>query len=103
MTIEQKVENMKTMMSDTSLEDEIAIVYLDLAKEKILNHIYPFDKRSEELESRYDYQQIELAIVLYNERGAEGEEEHYENGVKRRYRTEKSILASIPKYAGLPK
>ena len=103
MTIEQKVEYMKTMMSDTSLEDETAIVYLNLAKQKLINHIYPFDIKVDELDERYDYQQIELAIVLYNERGAEGEDEHDENGVKRRYRSEKSILASIPKYAGLPK
>ena len=102
MTIEQKVEYMKTMMSDTPIEDETAIVYLNLAKQRIINHIYPFDNQSE-IPSRYDYQQIELAIALFNVRGVEGQETHNENGVNRKYRSVEAILKSIPKYAGLPK
>jgi hypothetical protein len=103
MTIEQKVEKMKTMMSDTPIEDDTAIVYLDLAESRIKNHIYPFGSGSEEMPSRYDYQQIELAIVLFNESGVEGQETHNENGVNRKYRSVEAILKSIPKYAGLPK
>ena len=103
MTIEQKVSTMKTMMDDTSLEDDTAIVYLNLAEQKIINHIYPFDDTQNVMPSRYDMQQIELAIILFNQRGAEGEEKHGENGVSRIYKDEKRILASIPKYAGLPK
>lgn len=102
MTIEQKVEYMKTMMGDTSLEDETAIVYLNLAKQRIINHIYPFDNKSE-MPSRYDYQQIELAIALFNQRGVEGEDKHNENGVNRSYKSVEKILNSIPKYAGFPK
>lgn len=103
MTIEQKVAYMKTMMDDTSLEDETAIVYLDLAKQKLLTHIYPFDDKVIEVPSKYDLQHIELAIALFNKRGGEGEEYHNESGVHRRYQTEAQILASIPKHAGLPK
>ena len=103
MTLEQKVEYMKTMMGDTSLEDEIVIVYLNLAKERIINHIYPFERKVEELDSKYDYQQIELAIALYNQRGVEGEKTHNENGVNRSYNSVEKILNSIPKYAGLPR
>lgn len=102
MTIEQKVEYMKTMMNDTSLNDETAIVYLNLAKQKIINHIYPFDN-SVEIPDKYDYQQIELAIVLFNQRGVEGESSHSENGVSRSYNSVEKILNSIPRYAGLPK
>ena len=102
MTSEQKVEYMKTMMGDTSLEDETAIVYLNLAEQRIINHIYPFDNQVE-MPSRYDYQQIELAIALYNQRGVEGESSHSENGVNRSYKSVEKILNSIPKYAGLPK
>jgi len=102
MTIEQKVEYMKTMMNDTSLNDETAIVYLNLAKERIINHIYPFDN-CVEIPDKYDYQQIELAIVLFNQRGVEGESSHSENGVSRSYNSVEKILNSIPRYAGLPK
>ena len=105
MTIEQKVEYMKTMMGEQDVADvgdETLIVYLNLAKERIINHIYPFDNKSE-MPSRYDYQQIELAIVLYNQRGVEGEKTHNENGVNRSYNSVEKILNSIPKYAGLPR
>ena len=103
MTNEQKVNYMKTMMNDTSLDDETAIVYLDLAKQKIINHIYPFDIKVDDIPERYDMQHIELAIVLFNRKGAEGEAKHDESGVYRIYEDEKKILASIPKFAGLPK
>ncbi len=102
MTLEQKVEYMKTMMGDTSLEDETAIVYLNLAKSKILTHRFPYGTDLKEVEEQYEYQQIELAIVLFNQRGVEGESSHNENGVNRSYKSEAKILASIPKFAGLP-
>ena len=104
MTIEQKVDNMKTMMGDdvANVSDDELIVYLNLAQQKLINHIYPFKDDVVEIPSKYDYQLIELAIVLFNLRGVEGQETHNENGVHRKYRTEAQILASIPKYAGLP-
>ena len=103
MTLEQKIDYMQKMMEDTPIDFGMAQIYLDLAQQKLINHIFPFRNDVVELNSKYDYDQIELAIVLYNKRGAEGEELHNENGVHRRYRSEAQILASIPKFAGLPK
>ena len=108
MTIEEKVDFMQKMMGvDPSNEElvsfELAKIYLNLAEQKILNHIYPYDDKKVEIPSRYEMQQIELAIVLFNRRGAEGEAKHDENGVYRTYEDERKILATIPKYAGLPK
>ena len=104
MTLEQRIEQMKIMLGEDSLdiEDETCKTYLDLANEKILTHRYPFGTNLTEVEPQFTYQLIELAVVLFNKRGAEGQEYHNENGVHRRYRTEVEILASIPKYAGLP-
>ena len=103
MELEEKVEIMNNMMEDTTIDFQTAKIYLDLAKSKLLIHIYPFDENVVELSSKYDYEQIELAIVLFNRKGGEGEEYHKENSVDRRFRTEAQILASIPKKAGLPK
>lgn len=86
---------------DSEEEDDLLVAYLDLAKEKLLNHIYPFEKKLE-LDSRYDMKQIELAIILFNSRGAEGEEQHNENGVNRKYQSEEKFLASIPRHSGIP-
>jgi len=102
MTNDEKVEKMITMMNDIALDEETAIVYLDLAKEKLLNHIYPFERKTNEVPCRYDYQHIELAIALYNLQGVEGQSSHSENGVSRSYRSTEEILRAIPKHAGFP-
>lgn len=104
MTLEERIEQMKIMLGEDGLdiEDNVAQTYLDLANSKILNYRYPFGTKLVEVEPQFTYQLIELAIVLYNKRGGEGEEYHNENGVHRKYRRESEILASIPKFAGLP-
>ena len=43
------------------------------------------------MEQRWNMKQIEIAAYLYNKQGAEGETEHKENGVDRKYES-----ASIP-------
>ena len=103
MTLEERIEKMKIMLGEDGIEitDEDCQTYLDLANEKLLTHRYPFGTTLVEIEPQYEYQRIELAIVLYNRRGGEGEEYHKENGVDRRYRTEAQILKSIPKFAGV--
>jgi len=103
MTIEEKLNYMKIMGGLDSEDDDTLMVYLDLAKEELLNHIYPFGHEAVELEKRYDTKQIELALILFNQRGAEGEESHNENGVNRKYQSKEKFLASIPRKAGIPK
>lgn len=105
MTLDEKTNYMKIMGgSEVEAEkDETLHAYLLLAKDKLLNHIYPYGNAPVELDKRYDMKQIELAIILYNQRGAEGEEQHNENGVNRKYISEEKFLASIPRKAGLPK
>ena len=103
MTKDEKVEKMIAMMGDDCLDDQTAIVYLDFAEQRLLNHIYPFGEQACQLPPRYDYQHIELAIALYNVRGVEGQSAHDENGVRRTYRSVEQILKSIPTTAGLPR
>lgn len=104
MTIEQRIEQMKIMLGEDglSIDDNVCQTYLDLSKNKIINYRFPFGTDLTDVEPRYQMQQIELAIVLYNQRGVEGQETHNENGVHRKYKEEARILASIPKFAGLP-
>lgn len=103
MEIEKKLSYMKIMggLQDNE-DDKVLMAYLDLAKEKLINHIYPFEKPVE-LEEKYVMKQIELAIILFNKRGAEGETSHNENGVNRSYQSEEKFFASIPRKVGLPK
>lgn len=104
MTREERIDTMKIMLGEDGLDikDETCQTYLDLSNAKILKHRYPFGTTLVEIEPQFEYDLIELAIVKYNERGVEGQETHNENGTHRKYRTEAEILASIPKFAGLP-
>ena len=102
MTIDEKVQKMKIMGNIEGEQDDLLMVYLDLAKQKLIEHIYPFRDDVVSLDKKYDTKQIELAIILYNKRGAEGEEHHNENGVNRRYQSEEKFFASIPRNVGLP-
>ena len=74
MTIDEQVQKMKIMGNIEGEQDDLLMVYLDLAKQKLIEHIYPFRDDVVSLDKKYDTKQIELAIILYNKRGAEGEE-----------------------------
>lgn len=93
---------MKIMGDLRDEKDEDLRAYLDLAKSKLIDHIYPYEKPAE-LDKQYDMKQIELAIILFSKKGAEGEEHHNENGVNRKYQSEEKFFMSIPRQAGIPK
>ena len=105
MTDEEKIKYMRLMgdIGEDEEDDENLLAYLLFAQDKLLEHIYPYNERPATLERRYETKQIELAVILYNKKGAEGEKEHTENSVGRKYMTEAEFFASIPRKAGLPK
>ena len=104
MTHDEKLNYMRIMGEISENEsDELLTAYLNLAEQKLINHIYPYRNDVVALERKYEMKQIELAIILYSKRGAEGEEHHNENGVNRRYESEDKFLASIPRHVGIPK
>lgn len=105
MTDEEKVNLMRRLgdIGEDEEPKENLLDYLRFAQDKLLNHIYPYGGAPEELDRRYDTKQVELALILFLKKGAEGEKEHNENSVGRKYMTEAEFLASIPRKAGLPK
>ena len=102
MTLEERIDAIQTMLGE-DVEDNVLEIYLNQAKQKILNHRFPYGTTLNDVEPRYESDLLELAIVLFNERGVEGQETHNENGVNRKYRSEQQILKSIPRMVGLPK
>lgn len=71
---------------DAEAERGILSAYLDIAAAKILNRRYPFGPPDgAQVEPRYQQAQLEIAVYLYNKRGAEGESLHSENGISRSY------------------
>ena len=77
---------LQNMIGDDT-DPAILDVYLDLAGQAVLNHMYPFTTSYEGLEvpDRYIAIQLKIAAYLVNKRGAEGEVQHIENGIHRNY------------------
>lgn len=104
MTLEEKINEFNTILGSEDAEDDVSVIttYLDKAKERILTHRFPHGTKLVDVEPQYVHLQIELAVVLYNQRGVEGQDKHSENGVTRSWRTPNEILRDIPRRGGIP-
>lgn len=87
MTIAEKINIVQTLVGgDTSATDDLIAVYLDDAKEAILNRRYPFGvPEMTDVPTAYERAQCKLAARYFLRRGAEGEKAHNEDGVNRSY------------------
>jgi len=103
MTNDEKLAMVKALLGITdSSEDAVLTVYLSLAASKILRKAYPYDSTKTEVPLQYAQLQCEIAVYLYNKRGAEGQTYHSENGINRAYENAdvpESMLASVIPYA----
>lgn len=91
-------------------DDSVLLAYLRQAEDVILNRLYPyldgvtFDQLS--IPPRYQYKQVRIAAYLLNKRGAEGEVQHVENGVNRKYNASdvpSDLLADIIPSVSIPR
>lgn len=86
-----KLTKLRTMVGASKSDDDLLLMYLTDAERAILNRLYPLDDSKTIVPERYASRQVEIAVYLYNKRGAEGEVSHSENGISRSYEN-----ASIP-------
>lgn len=76
----------------TDKVNDILSYYLNVAASKVLNRRYPFGAPvNAVVEDCYRNAQLEIAVYLFNKRGAEGESLHTENGVQRSYGMETDV------------
>ena len=88
MTDEEKLTILKAMLDEgDTTSDATANTYLAAAKQAVINLAYPFGDGTEEMPSKYDYEQIEIALYMLNKRGSEGELAHSEGGTNRTFET----------------
>lgn len=94
---------MATFIGEKDYDENLYFDYLSMAERKILNRRYPYGvpENVKGVPSEYEYLQIELAVVLFNESGAEGQSSHNENGVSRSWRSEVQILSEITPMASV--
>lgn len=88
MTTEEKVIRVQTLIgADETATDALIGVYLDEAKNAILNRRYPFGipYGVTDVPEMYESLQCRLAVRYFLRRGAEGEQIHNEDGVHRHY------------------
>lgn len=88
MTTEEKITRVQTLIgADATATDALIGVYLDEAKNAILNRRYPFGipYGVDDVPQMYEGLQCKLAMRYFLRRGAEGEQAHNEDGVNRTY------------------
>ncbi|MFA5715100.1 MAG: phage head-tail connector protein [Candidatus Paceibacterota bacterium] len=105
--MEELLANLKLYldMTDDDSEDTLLSFLLTVAGQKILDKLYPFDDTVTTVPTRYLTKQVEIALFLYNKRGAEGEVSHGENGINRTYENADipdSLMRGIVPYVGSP-
>lgn len=106
MTMQERRAHLLRLIG-TSLDYELADLYLQMAGDAILSRAYPFDGPDtvRELPERYHLLQVEIAAYLIAKRGAEGQTSHSENGISRSYESggiPASYLRRIVPECGVP-
>lgn len=91
------LRNLKVLTGGT--DEDVLLTCLDMAAAEIINYRDPYGTHElTEVEERYVPNQLQIAVYLYNKRGAEGQTAHNENGVNRSYESggvPKSLLKGI--------
>ena len=87
MTEEKKIDMLRQMMEDDEIDRGVLSVYLELARQAILNRMYPYkeDYGDEDVPDKYVGIQLKISCYAINKIGAEGQIQHIENGIHRNY------------------
>lgn len=86
MTNEQKIEKFKVLISPDSASDSLISFLLEQSEWIILNRRYPFGPpEGATLSAMHEQIQLRVAVELFAKMGAEGQTEHAENGISRKW------------------
>ena len=82
------VVSIKTRLGDSTIDSALVDLYLQDAKDAIMQRFYPFGvPQDAEFPEEYETLACKLAVRYISRRGAEGEDTHNENGINRSYAT----------------
>lgn len=90
MTNDEKATQVASMLLPEVVETSDLLPYVKLAEEIVLGKRFPF-QNIQIVPARYENIQCQIAVELWNKRGAEGEITHNENGINR---TWESLVSS---------
>lgn len=97
---EKRLELANRIAPDTDTKEVLEGV-LSTAGALILNRMYPFGyDENMTVPPRYEQIQIQLAVELYTQRGAEGQSSHSENGISRSWPEKNRLLSMVMPHCG---
>ena len=86
MTNEAKIERLAVLISPDTASNDLLLFLLEQAEGIVLNKRYPFGApEGAALSAFHEQIQIRIAMELFSKMGAEGQIEHAENGVTRKW------------------
>ena len=86
MTNEEKITSLEALISPDTAETEVLSRYIVLSEGIVLNRRYPYGAPvGATVPEQYEHIQLMIALELFAKRGAEGQTEHDENGIARKY------------------
>lgn len=104
MTNEEKITSLAALISPDTADEKLLSQYVILSEGIVLNRRYPFGTPDgAKVPTQYEQIQLLIALELFSKRGAEGQTEHDENGIARKYENASvsdSLLRRIPPIIG---
>lgn len=86
MTNEEKITALAALISPDTADKDVLSQYIVLSEGVVLNRRYPFGApEGATVPKQYEHIQLLIALELFSKRGAEGQTEHDENGIARKY------------------
>ena len=86
MTNEEKINSLSVLISPDTANDDLLSELIVLSEGIVLNKRYPFGAPDGAIvPKQYEHIQLQIALELFSKRGAEGQIEHDENGISRKY------------------
>ena len=86
MTNEEKLTSLEALISPDTADKALLSSYIMLAEGIVLNRRYPYGApEGTTVPKQYENIQLLIALELFSKRGAEGQIEHDENGISRKY------------------
>ena len=86
MTNEEKITSLEALISPDTADKKILSQFILLSEGIVLNRRYPFGApEGATVPEQYEHIQLMIALELFAKRGAEGQTEHDENGIARKY------------------
>ena len=104
MTNEEKIIKLEELISPDTADKELLSQFIVLSEGIVLNRRYPFGPPEGAIvPAQFEHIQLLIALELFSKRGAEGQIEHDENGIARKYENagvSESLLRRIPPIVG---